>query len=133
MSKEGIALLDTGSECNFISLNIVIGYLRILDRIQVQDDKTAIPIRTLNGDEVTPYGEIKLRFYGNGGSMNPRIYFETFLVIDGDVPWDVIIGHKFLEKNGIYKRLGLVGIHPRMTEGGFSRFLSWSFGPLASC
>jgi hypothetical protein len=101
------------------------------DHIQVQDKKTAIPIITLNG-EVTPCGKIELRFYGNRG-MNRRIYLETFQVIDGDFPWQIIIGTEFLQKMGIYKRIGLVGVHPRKTEGGFSRFLSSSFGPLVNC
>jgi hypothetical protein len=92
------------------------------DHIQVQDEKTAIPIRTLKGDELTPHGKIELRFYGNGG-MNRRTYLETFQVVDVDGTWEIILGQEFLEKNGIYKRLGLVGIQPRMTEGGFSRFL----------
>ena len=103
-------------------------YLQMSDHIQVQDKKTAIPIKTLSGDEVTPNGKIELTFYGEG--MNRRIYLETFQVIDGDVPWDVIIGKDFLREKGIYKRFGLVGVHPPKTEGGFSRLPSSSFGPL---
>jgi hypothetical protein len=103
-----------------ISRKIVTRYLEMSDHIQ--DEKTAIPITTLNGDKVTPHGEIDLRFYGDRG-MNRRTYLETFQVIDGDVPWDIIIGQEFLETNGIYQRFGLVGVHPRKTEGGVSRFL----------
>jgi hypothetical protein len=130
--KEAIALLDTASDCNMISRNMVTSYLCMSDNIQVQDEKTATPIITLKGDEVTPHGKIELRFYGNGG-MNRRTYLETFQVIDEDVPWEIIIGKEFLKKWGIYKRFGLVGVHPRKTEGGFSRFLSSSFGPLVNC
>jgi hypothetical protein len=110
-----------------ISRNLVTTYLEMSDHIQVQD---AIPITTLNGDKVTPHGKIELRFYGEG--MNSRTYLETFEVIDGDVPWDIIIGKEFLQKEVIYKRYGLVGVHPRKTEGGFSRFLSSSFAPLVN-
>ena len=114
------AMLDTASDCNMISHNIVTTYLHMSDHIRVLDEKTAIPIKALKG-EVTPYGEIEIWFYGEG--TGPCLYFETFLVIDGDVPWDMIIGTKFLEEKGVYKRCGFVAIHPRMTEGGFSRFL----------
>ena len=75
-------MLDTGSNCNMISRKIVTHYLEMSDHIQ--DKKTAIPITTLNGDKVTPHGEIDLRFYGDRG-MNRRTYLETFQVIDGDV------------------------------------------------
>lgn len=115
-----------------ISRNMVTSYLCMSDYIQVQDEKTAIPIMTLKGDEVTPHGRIELRFYGNGG-MNRRTYFETFQVIDGDVPWEIIIGKEFLKKWGIFKRFGLVGVHPPKTESGFSHFLSSSLGPLVNC
>jgi hypothetical protein len=115
-----------------ISRNIVTSYLCMSDHIQVQDEKTAISIMTLNGGEVTPRHKIELRFYGGRG-MNRCIYLETFRVIDGDVPWQIIIGTKFLQEMGIYKRVGLVGIHPRKTEGGFSRFLSSPLGPLVNC
>ena len=115
-----------------VSRNMVASYLGMSDRIQVQDERTAIPIMTLNGDEVTPHGKIELRFYGNGG-MNRRTYLETFQVIDGDVPWEMILGKDFLKNYGIYKRFGLVGIHPRKTEGAFSCFLSSSFGPSVNC
>jgi hypothetical protein len=117
--KEARALLDTASDCNLISGDMVNEYLCMSDHIQPQD---AIRIMTLTG-EVIPHGKIELRFYGNGG-MNRRIYLETFQVIDGDPPWQIIIGKEFLQKMGIYKRFGLVGVHPRKTEGGFSRFLS---------
>ena len=100
-----------------IAHSTVTSYLHMSDHIQVQDEKTAMPIKTLSGDEVTPNGKIELTFYGEG--MNRRIYLETFQVIDGDVPWDVIIGKDFLQKNGIYKRFGLVGVQPPKTEGGF--------------
>jgi hypothetical protein len=111
-----------------ISHRTIITYLHMSNHIRVQDEKTATPIMTLNGDKVTPNGEIELRFYGEG--MNRRTYLETFQVIDGDVPWEVIIGKDFLQEKGIYKRFGLVGVHPPKTDGGFSRLLSSSFGPL---
>ena len=129
--REVRAILDTGSDCNLISHNIVTSYLCMSDHIQVQDEKIAIPIMTLNGDEVTPNGKIELRFYGEG--VNRRTYLETFQVVDGDVPWEVIIGKDFLREKGIYKRFGQVAGHPQKTAGGFSRFLSSSFGPLVNC
>jgi hypothetical protein len=98
------------------------------DHVQVPDEKTAIPIMTLKGDEMTPRGKIELRFYGDRG-MNRCIYLETFQVIDEDVPWQIIIGNEFIEKMGIYKRYGLGGVHPPKTESGVSPFLSSSFGP----
>jgi hypothetical protein len=113
-----------------ISHRTITTYLHMSDHIRVQDEKTATPIMTLSGDEVTPNGKIELRFYGEG--MNRRTYLETFQVIDGDVPWEVIIGKDFLREKGIYKRsgFGLVGVLPPPTEGGFFRLLSSSFGPL---
>jgi hypothetical protein len=115
-----------------ISRNTVDSYLCMSDHIQVQDEKTTIPIITLKGDKVIPRGQIELRFYGDRG-MNRRTYLETFQVIDGDLPWEIIIGKEFLQKMGVYKRFGLVGIHPRKTDGGFPRFPSSSFGPLVNC
>ena len=114
-----------------ISRNTVTSYLCMSDHIQVQDKKTAIPIMTLSGDEVTPNGKIELSFYGEG--MNRCIYVETFQVIDRDVPWQIIIGKDFLQKRGIYKRFGLVGVHPRKTDGGvfsFPKFVLRSFSQL---
>jgi hypothetical protein len=113
---------------------MVTSYLGMPDHIRVQDERDAIPIITLTGDQLIPHGEIELRFYGNGG-MNRRTYLETFQVVDVDADgaWEIIIGNEFLEKNGIYKRFALVGIHPRITESGFFSFPSWSFGPFFTC
>lgn len=124
--------MDTGSDCSMIS-DITVNDLDMSDHIQVQDKKAAIPIMTLSGDEVTPNGKIELRFYGEG--MNRCIYVETFQVIDRDVPWQIIIGKDFLQKRGIYKRFGLVGVHPPKTEGGFPspKFVLRSFNPIADC
>ena len=132
IGREARAVLDTAADCSMISRNLVNSYLCMSDHIQEQDENTVIPIITLRGDEVTPCGKIELRFYGDRG-MDRCVYLETFEVIDGDVPWQIIIGKEFLQKNGIYKRFGLVGVHPQKTEGGFSRFLSSSFGPLVNC
>jgi hypothetical protein len=115
-----------------ISRNTVTSYLCMSDHIQVQDEKTPIRIVTLKGDEVISHGQIELRFYGNEG-MNRRTYLETFQVIDGDLPWEIIIGEEFLQKMGIYKRFGLVGVHPRKTDGGvfsFPKFVLRSFSQL---
>jgi hypothetical protein len=114
-----------------IAHSTVASYLHMSDHIQVQDEKTATPIQTLSGHEVTPNGKIELRFYGEG--MNRRTYLETFQVIDGDFPWEIIIGKDFLQEKGIYKRFGLVGVHPRKTDGGvfsFPKFVLRSFSQL---
>jgi hypothetical protein len=127
--REARALLDTASDCNMVARDTVTKYLCMSSHIQVQDERSAIPIMTLNGNEVIPHNKIELVFYGEGG-MNRRTYLETFQVIDGDLPWQIILGKHFLQKWGVYKRIGLVGVHPRKTEGEFRRFPSsplWSF------
>jgi hypothetical protein len=78
---------------------------------------------------VIPHNKIELVFYGEGG-MNRRTYSETFQVIDGDLPWQITLGKHFLQKWGVYKRIGLVGVHPRKTEGEFRRSPNSPYGLL---
>lgn len=71
----------------------------------------------LNGEPLVSTGTLSLCWKGKSFR---KIFDTLFHVIDGDLPWDVILGAETIHQHGILKVAGFAGaclILPKLTKG----------------